>query len=307
MKEFFENLKQKREEKGVTLEHINRKTFLPIQYLEAIESGKMEQIPEGYDRIYLKRYASEIGLDVEEVLRDYDVLSGRLTPSYSPPKKTVKNVSSRKQRPRITFNKPVSKNNQFRKIIERLNLDKVHKYFWIGFAVFIFLIIALFTYRAYLNEKRNEIVITEITSLPLANTDGVAEPASQPSVDNINLSPADKPANDGDVENFVVELYAVDTTWIRQIKDGRDTNEYILPKGIRHRVEAKNNVRLVVGKASGVEIWLNGKNLGTLGDEDEVVTRLIISKDGIKEKRIKKVVKKTASKPDSTVANVLDN
>ncbi|MFQ5583098.1 MAG: helix-turn-helix domain-containing protein, partial [Calditrichia bacterium] len=301
------NLKQKREEKGVTLEYIYRKTFLPIQYLQAIESGKMEQIPEGYDRIYLKRYASEIGLDVEEVLRDYDLISGRLTPSYSPPKKTAKTLNSRRQRSRITFGKAVSKDNRVRKIIERLNLDKVHKYFWIGFAVFIFLIIAFFTYRAYLNEKRNEIVITEITSLPLANTEGVTEPASLPPADNINLSPADKPAKNGDAEKFVVELHAVDTTWIRQIKDGRDTSEYILPKGIRHRVEVKNKVRFVVGKASGIEVWLNGKNLGTLGGEDEVVTRLIILKDGIKEKRLKKVVKKTASKPDSTVANVLAN
>ena len=47
MKEFFENLKQKREEKGITLEDIHQKSRLSLVYLNAIETGEMDKLPSG--------------------------------------------------------------------------------------------------------------------------------------------------------------------------------------------------------------------------------------------------------------------
>jgi cytoskeletal protein RodZ len=68
VKEFYENLKKKRKEKGISLEDIHQKSRLSLDYLNAIEAGQIEKLPVGYERIYLKRYAKEVGLDEEEVL-----------------------------------------------------------------------------------------------------------------------------------------------------------------------------------------------------------------------------------------------
>jgi cytoskeletal protein RodZ len=301
MKEFFQNLKDKREESGVTLQEIQKKTFLPEKYLNAIESGKMDLLPLGYDRIYLKRYASEIGLDSDEVLRDYDMLSGRLTP-YSEKEKTEieippKTFSENKDKqPKPSADKSYSK-------LDNVNLDKLHKYFWISLAGLIIVVTGFFTYRQYIYETNNQITIKEIPSSQISNNfvsfnspKVVADTRMQPDSETISSPTIEK-------ENtFVVELKALDTTWIRQIRDGQDTTEYTLPTGLNHRVEAKKEVKFMVGKADGVEFWLNGENLGKMGQTDEVILSLIISEKGIVEKRLKKVNKKSEAKNDSTVA-----
>lgn len=104
VKEFYENLKKKREEKGISLDEIHRKSRLSLEYLRAIEAGQIDKLPEGYERIYLKRYAKEIGLDEEEVLRDFDLLTGRIAVPEQPaqpretkePKKAPKPKEDRK-------------------------------------------------------------------------------------------------------------------------------------------------------------------------------------------------------------------
>jgi cytoskeletal protein RodZ len=301
MKEFYQNLKEKREEKGVSLGDIQRQTCLPIKFLEAIESGNMEIIPHGYDRIYLKRYAGEVGLDVQEVLQDYDILSGKLT---LPQTKQIEKTKHKDKKSDTTQNPPKKKagSAQHKKIIEKLNLDKIHTYFWIGFAGVVFTVIAFFTYKEYLHEKNTEIIYKEITSSAIPAIDSSSEELvlSDTNVKDLTAPAEVQPEQP---QTFVVELRAVDTTWIRQIRDTKDTTEYILTKGIKHRVEAETTVKFVVGRADGIEVWMNGKNLGALGNSDQVVTSLVISKDGIEEKRLKTIKKKPVAENDSTVAS----
>lgn len=301
MKEFFQNLKDKREELGVTLEEIRKKTFLPVKYLNAIESGKMDLLPSGYDRIYLKRYASEIGLDSNEVLRDYDMLSGRLIPHNVQNQKDVEAKKNNFSENSITDPKPYSRRSSSK--LEKLNLDKVHKYFWISLAGLIIVLTGFFTYRQYIHETNNQITIKEIPSSQVSNnlislsSQNVAKDPKENSVpENISIQVSENK------NVFVVELKALDTTWIRQIRDNQDTTEYTLPTGLKHRVEAREEVQFIVGKADGVEFWLNGENLGKMGQADEVVLSLIISDKGIVEKKLKKVNKKPQVKNDSTVA-----
>ena len=303
MKEFFQNLKEKREEKDFTLEEIQRSTYLPLKYLEAIESGKMEILPSGYDRIYLKRYAAEIGLDSDEVLRDYDMLSGRL-PHY--PTKVTKEVEAPQSRiledpqPDFKYKSQKSVSN-----LDKLNLDKLYKYLWISLAALIVCISGFFTYRQYINEKNDQITFKEIPSSEVSgriislNSRNVNEDSKEnPLIEKIN-----KPLEDKG-KLFVIELKAVDTTWVRQIKDGKDTTEYILPTGLKHRVEAREEVKFMIGKADGIEFWLNGENLGKMGQANEVVLNLIISDKGIVDKTLKKIKKKPEVKNDSTIAVV---
>ena len=300
MKEFFQNLKDKREESGITLEEIQKKTFLPVKYLEAIEKGKMESLPSGYDRIYLKRYASVIGLDPEEVLKDFDMLSGRLTLYTVKTQKEVENKEKIFSENTVADSKP---NYPKSSKLEKVNLDKVHKYFWISLAGLIIVLTGFFTYRQYIHETHNQITIKEIPSSQVSNN--LISLSSQNVVEETRTNPvSENVANQTNVKKsvFIVELKALDTTWVRQIRDGKDTTEYTLPTGLKHRVEASEEVKFMVGKADGVEFWLNGENLGKMGQADEVVLSLIISDKGIVEKKVKKVNKKPQVKNDSTVA-----
>ncbi|MDT8376437.1 MAG: helix-turn-helix domain-containing protein [Mariprofundaceae bacterium] len=72
-----EALKGIREAKNITLEHIAQHTKISKRYLQAIEDEDAENFPEtAYLKGYLRQYASEIGLDPDEIVRCYPPLAG---------------------------------------------------------------------------------------------------------------------------------------------------------------------------------------------------------------------------------------
>lgn len=301
MKEFFQNLRDKREETGITLEEIHHRTYLPLNYLEDIEAGNLRSLPSGYERIYLKRYAAEIGLDCDEVLRDYDILSGRLTPHN--PEISKSHPSKRSDEDFGSVPETKQRSNILPSGFEKLNLDKLYKYFWIFLAVVIIAITGFISYNQYIAEKQNQITVKEIptsnisdNSATLNNVNFIDNRAKDSATDSQPAPITDKK------DSFVVKLKAIDTTWVRQIRDITDTTEYTLPTGLGHNVVAQKQVQFMVGKGDGVEFWLNGVSLGIMGQADEVILSLIISEKGVVEKRLKKVAKKAKAKADSTVA-----
>ena len=62
MIEFGQKLKKKRESKNISLEEISINTNISINYLRAIESGDMSQLPESFMKLFMKSYAKEIGV-----------------------------------------------------------------------------------------------------------------------------------------------------------------------------------------------------------------------------------------------------
>ena len=73
MKELGAFLRQTREEKQVTLEELAEKTKIRKAYLEAIEGGDQDVLPdEVYVRGFLRIYAKVLGIDPDEVIRMYD-------------------------------------------------------------------------------------------------------------------------------------------------------------------------------------------------------------------------------------------
>jgi cytoskeletal protein RodZ len=72
MKEIGAKLRAAREAKNISLEDIQVQTKIRRRYLEAIESGDWEVIPgEVYRRGFVCNYAGVVGLDGEELIREY--------------------------------------------------------------------------------------------------------------------------------------------------------------------------------------------------------------------------------------------
>lgn len=72
MSELGHYLKEKRKEKGMSLEEIQEITKIRKRYLEAIEKGEYNVLPGVfYARAFIKSYAEAVGLDPDEVLKTY--------------------------------------------------------------------------------------------------------------------------------------------------------------------------------------------------------------------------------------------
>jgi len=83
-----------------------------------------------------------------------------------------------------------------------------------------------------------------------------------------------------------LRVVTLDTTWVRVIRDGKDTSEYIFRPGNTRNFEGDSLLQLRMGRADGLELWVNGDSLGVLGSSAEVVRKLVIDRKGIREKKL---------------------
>lgn len=71
---FGEELRRERERRGLDLGQIAQKTNITRRLLEAIESGRLDEIPGSfYQRAYLRAYARQVGMDPDQVIASYEL------------------------------------------------------------------------------------------------------------------------------------------------------------------------------------------------------------------------------------------
>jgi tetratricopeptide (TPR) repeat protein len=69
-----------------------------------------------------------------------------------------------------------------------------------------------------------------------------------------------------------LELFAEDTSWIFITIDDSESKEVLLHQGDRIKWSAKNIFSLKIGNAGGIKLIFDGKEIGPLGEEGQVVT-----------------------------------
>ena len=84
MAQFYKELKELRVSKEISLEDLQSKTKININYLNAIEEGNFEILPTPYLRLFIRAYALEIGGDAERALEQLDGFVGNSRKSVIP-------------------------------------------------------------------------------------------------------------------------------------------------------------------------------------------------------------------------------
>ena len=70
-----QELKEAREQRGVSLRSISEATHIGMRFLQAIENDDYDQLPGGiFNKSFVRKYARHVGLDEEEVVNRYDQL-----------------------------------------------------------------------------------------------------------------------------------------------------------------------------------------------------------------------------------------
>jgi cytoskeletal protein RodZ len=287
MKEFFDNLKSKRIEKGIDLRQISQKTKLNLNILAAIENGELEQIPKGYRRIYLRRYIREIGLDVDEVMKDYDMLVGD-----TDVEKIAEHENLRVDIKKGRFANPFAR--------ERMKII----YTILGSVSIIGLIILGILGLKSLMKAEPHFEVKEI-SVPVDDQlKNII--ASVDSLDHPFLTKEREKKLKERPDNRII-VYAKERCWIKQIIDFKDTVEYILPKGKSRTFPFKEQIRFIIGRGDAVKIQVNDKVFDHLAPKGVIISRLVVDKFGIVSKILRKPKPKVEendstarSRPDST-------
>jgi cytoskeleton protein RodZ len=276
-----EQLLERREMLGFSLEEVERNIHVRQHYLEALEAGNLDGLPSPVQgRGMLQNYAKFLGLDVDTILLQYaDGLQAQL-------------VERRANKPAQPETKP-----RPRRI--GIPVSGIFPGEWVLRAVLILAVLAFVVWGA-----------TRISSLQAAQTpaetvppivealqstpeiDNTAEPqltetpnqgsselVNQPANDNVQIPPTEEVLAETPVPTISdapIQLYVsiLRRAWMRVTVDGEVEFEGRVIPGSAYSFSGEFEIELITGNGAGLQVFFNGTDLGVLGVYGEVVYKL---------------------------------
>jgi cytoskeleton protein RodZ len=270
-----QELKKRREARGIPLEEIAASTKIGTRYLEAIENDNLDLLPGAFlTRGIIRAYARSVGLDENELLKKY------------------REAGMIKESGRFA----TQKNGTLPAIPGKNKLI-------IGAVIIAGLILIIIALLFLWKPRRSQIPLTPKTEakapqiaqyLPLlrektetgaeTGTAARAEPveASKPEIKPDPYRPAVKETEFVATKRIVLDISFQEETWIQVFADGVRTVYELKPAGDRIIVEADYEILMNVGNAGGFTYLLNGKPGKTLGRAGRVVNDIRITPDNLK-------------------------
>jgi cytoskeleton protein RodZ len=299
--EFFEELKRVRESKGLQLEEISRRYKIRLSFLESIESGSFEDLPEPvYTKTFVKTYAGLLGVDAGPILARYAKYIEKTMPAPQP--EPQKEQAGRPGTDKALF--------------DRLGMQG-SKIGWAVFAVAVVVILGIYVFQdsgdkptpaktiareavkppEKLQEtppaeqipvppvQQPEAVppqqATAQTATPQAPTQAAApQPAPAQTVAPEPRKPeapppAEKrppPLPTASVQGpLSLKIEATEAAWVQVKADKTPTVQKLMQAGETLTTEAKEKITVDLGNAGGVQITFQGQSLGSPGKRGEVL------------------------------------
>ncbi len=241
MAEIGEKLRQKREELGYDYDYIYQKTKIHPKILKALEEEDFEYFSsEVYLKSFLKKYAQFLNLDFNSLIKDLnfsEIIEGK------------------------SSHLPSSITPSLLEFSQKFYLGLKFLLLFIVVVTSIYLVFTVIDKLSskFISSKKHHKGITkqiEVVSKP------EVKPSLSPEIPVTNFPQQ----REGEVNKpLELTLIAKDDCWLQLRADGEKIYEGILKKGQRETWNAQNEFELWVGAASRLEVYLNGKNLGSLG------------------------------------------
>jgi cytoskeletal protein RodZ len=286
MTTFSEELRKAREAKNISLAEISRLTRINLKYLEAIDQGSFDVLPQTYIRAFLKEYAQAVGLSPVEILQKYDILvtgkytggqtsastagwsGGRMPPLQEPVHDAQHEATSEET---------LVKQRSMRTIVIiasiivlcSLILAYIANYIWVGRSG---PALRETPFSDVVREKENQ-------KLPPPKADTI--PALKEST---AVAPPTHPAAS---DSLTLAIVTTDRVWMNIGRDSVRFESVLLGEKQSMTVRAKRRFTLTLGNAGGVLLKLNGKDLGELGKRGDVLRGIVITAAGITKPGIK--------------------
>jgi cytoskeleton protein RodZ len=290
MSELGRLLREARTAKELSLADAESATRIRQKFLEALESGEFGKLPRGaVARGFLRTYAAYLGLDVNETLNRYSQESGDAGDEIE---------IAEPGKPRLVDYRPLE-----------VELHDVAQARWWPWVLALLIVIAAgagivwvlnryqgwnllaafgpaptATATATATETPTRHVITatsEPTSTPVLPTPtSDLLPLPTPTVPP-TITPTPRPtATPEVVAGISLELRTPQRAWVRVVVDGQVDTEGTLEADTTRSWEANDSISIRTGNGGGVNLVLNGEDLGPMGTVGQVVERTWIVDQG---------------------------
>ncbi len=237
LEELGSRLRQFRTEQSIPLEEVAARTRIQARLLNAIEEGKLDQLPEPvYIKGFIKRFAEALGLNGAEFASTFPTGSS------------------------MTFIKPVWRH------LPATQLRPVHLYL-----VYVLLVIGAVNGLSFL-VRRSAVQVAyddypqRLQELPGPNRS--QDMNLQPKSATNKVTEVMKRSQNGKPVQVGVTLKA--KSWIRVVADGRLEFEGVLPEGTQRTWAAEQKLSVRAGNAGGVLVEFNNETAKEMGAPNEV-------------------------------------
>jgi len=260
LKKFTDELKQQREKAGITLQNVAAKTRIDIKFLEALEDGNFNFLPDIYVKAFIKQYAKVIGLDEEETLQSYLLAKEGKEEAVEKVKQEdtggeKEDTDEQKTKTDIEPNKP-AKIFTDDGVNKKINEDdkKKQKQLIIGGTVVGIALIVMLVFFLFINgsddiiveEKPYEEVLQETPNRYIEEeTNQTTEETIAAKIEELTLT--------------ITNIDSTDTSWVLVIVDDKSKEDFLLPPKISRTIKANNNFNFTLGNSGVVKLILNGE------------------------------------------------
>ena len=249
MGDFGKKFKAARESKNVTIEDVASETRISARFLRAIEREAFEELPGGvFNRGFIRSYAKQVGLDTDEVISEYEVLTKQAAEfDNDAPERTPEMASPE------------------RHIIP------------IAIGSLVVLIVLFYVFAT--NSGTSTDAAT--TQLPATETLARPTPTTRPAPIRPETVATSSNQESRTGDSLRIEIQIQDATWVSVRADGLQiTDGEILLPGTTHKYNAQDVIELTVGNAAGLTLRINDQAVPRLGIAGQVRV-LTITPDNI--------------------------
>lgn len=298
-----EELRHRREQRGITLAEIAEATRIGTRFLKAIETDNFSILPGGiFTRSFIRAYARHVGMNEEEAIGLY--LQQITEPTEQPEVQSVSTAKigapveqAKKQSIPSVIPKPQSVPQTSRRYEPVAVRNTPARANWptivIGAGIVIFIALIVVALVKQLNQGKGESAsqapavaqknappapATQPPAQPAAQAGASSQPASQPS------QPEQQPPSLPQGQPLVVKLEAATgDSWVRfQVDDAKPTT-LILKQGQSQSLPpAQSQVTVNYGNRTTLKLKINDRDATFPADSPKFKSKVVISRDNLK-------------------------
>ena len=251
-------LRSARVKQGLTIADIEKGTSIRALYIESIEQGNIDNLPGMvYAKGFVRNYAGFLHLDAEELVQQFAEENGTAaapaapTAEEKPRRISLNNIGDASLSEISIGGRKSSSAGMLGKLVA-------------GIVVLVALVGGGAALVSFINSPARE------TAAPTAPARAESQPTQTPAAEAnaVDEARAASPAKD-----VRVSVRLTERCWTEVTVDGKTVFEGLLEEGKTENWQGKESIVLRAGNAGALEVTVNGKKLGTFGDEGAVVER----------------------------------
>lgn len=262
MNSFSEELRNARESKNITLADISKLTRISNKYLQAIEQGTFDVLPQTYVRAFIKAYAEAIGLNAAEVMHKYDIQS---TPEHK--QETAASTDDIR-----LYLKP-------EKVDKELKENRRSRVRIFSITAVIIVAVAAFYFLNYFETLPPHKPVKETSFQEVVKSQ--EKPKPKIIIDSVDTTAVVK-IKPSKIDSLVLRIVSSDSVWITIIRDSLPPRSGYMLSGRYRTYVAKKSFYVSLSDGGIVKLILNGVELPSLGERGKRIRNLKISADNLK-------------------------